>query len=77
VACMTARRSTGRDADRSAKNVSRTRGGRPRKISAAVQRVRAQVAAARFTGVLSTTERRALDRLLAALARLLGEAPPT
>jgi hypothetical protein len=73
---MTARRSTGRESNGSAKNVTRTRGGPPLKISAALRRIRTQVATARFTGVLSASERRALDRLLAALARLLGEAPP-
>jgi hypothetical protein len=76
VAGMTARRSTGRESDHRAKDVTQTRGRQALDIGAAVRNVRPHVVAAQLVGVLSANERRALERLIAALARLLGETRP-
>ncbi len=76
MARMTARRSLGRESDRRAKSVSQPGGRQVLEISAAVRSVRTHLARAQLGGVLTSVERRALERLIAALARLLGESPP-
>jgi hypothetical protein len=73
---MTARRRSGQESVRRANRRGRPRGRPPLTLDAAAQRVRSAVAVAHLVGHLTAGERRALDALIATLARLLDEPLP-
>ena len=73
---MTARRRSGQESGRRANRGVRPRGAPQPVLDAAVRHMRSAVEVARLVGQLNTAERRALEALIASLARLLDEHVP-
>ena len=73
---MTARRRRGQESGRRANRGVRPRSAPRVALGAAVRHVRSAVEVARLVGHLNTDERRALEALIASLARLLDEPVP-